>query len=133
MTVHTPTITRGALALASLAGAALLAGCASPGTWSAKWPDRGSPAAVAGSAAAPLIQVPPPSGGTGVDLGQVVQLAVEVFEEGVDVAGVAHDDADLVLHVHRLGEGAQVEADDGLFDPLAGGGDDFFVVHGWAF
>ena len=72
MTVHTPTFTRGALALATLAGAALLAGCASPGTWSAKWPDRGSPAAVAGSAAAPLIQVPPTSVGTWFDLGHVL-------------------------------------------------------------
>ena len=59
---------RAALALA--ATAALLAGCAAPGAGAGA--DRGSPAAVAGSAAAPLIQVPPTSVGTWVDLGHVL-------------------------------------------------------------
>ena len=56
------------LALAALSAAALLAGCAAPGST----PDRGSPAAVAGSAAAPQILVPPTSVGTWVDLGHVL-------------------------------------------------------------
>ena len=72
MTVHTPHSPRrprAALALAAMAAAALLAGCAAPG---GTLFDRGSPAAVAGSAAAPLIQVPPTSVGTWFDLGHVL-------------------------------------------------------------
>jgi hypothetical protein len=60
----------------------------------------------------------------------VVELPVQILQEAVQVAGVTNHDADLVLDVDRFGKGAQVEADDGLFDPFAGGGDDFFVVHG---
>ncbi|QTD45801.1 hypothetical protein [Ottowia testudinis] len=60
--------THGTLALAVVAATAWLAGCAAPGGAS----DRGSPAAVARSAAAPLIQVPPSSVGTWVDLGHVL-------------------------------------------------------------
>ena len=65
--------------------------------------------------------------------GDEVEFFVELLEEGVEVARVADHDADLVLHVDRLGKGAQVEADNGLFDPLTGGGNDFFVTHGAGF
>lgn len=51
---------------------------------------------------------------------QKLQFAVEVFEETVQMAGLADADAHEVFDVRRFGEGAEVESDDGFFEPLAG-------------
>jgi len=40
------------------------------------------------------------------------------------MAGLADADAHEVFDVRRFGEGAEVESDDGFFEPLAGGGGD---------
>ena len=49
-----------------------------------------------------------------------LQFAVQVFEETVQMAGLADADAHEVFDVRRFGEGAEVESDDGFFEPLAG-------------
>ena len=51
---------------------------------------------------------------------QKLQFAVEVFEETVQMAGLADADAHEVFDVRRFGEGSEVESDDGFFEPLAG-------------
>lgn len=51
---------------------------------------------------------------------QKLQFAVKVFEETVQMTGLADADAHEVFDVRRFGEGAEVEPDDGFFEPLAG-------------
>ena len=58
----------------------------------------------------------------GVGRSQQLQFAQQVVEQTLRITRRAFDPADLLLHVHRLGEGAQVQADDGLFEPVTRGG-----------
>lgn len=63
----------------------------------------------------------------GVDLlgrgiAQQHQLFGQLFQQRFGRAGVAEDQAHLLLDVDRLGERAQVQTDHRALDPLAGGG-----------
>ena len=55
---------------------------------------------------------------------QGVQLGAEVVEQRIVGPCLADHVADLAADVHRLGERTEVEADDGLLEPKAGGDDD---------
>ncbi len=85
-----------------------------------------------------MSQIPEIKPGQSVELlwitcGQPIQFGVQLLQQGIQMLGVADDETHLMVDVHRFGERAQVEADNGLFHPLAGDGDDFFVGHAAAF
>ena len=54
---------------------------------------------------------------------QCLQLVLEFGEKFIGVTRRGHGIANLLLDMHRLGEGAQVEADDRALEPRPGGGD----------
>jgi len=61
-------------------------------------------------------------------IGQVLQLVHQGLEQLLGRGGRRHDIAHLLLDIDRLGKRAQIEADDGPLQPLAGGGDDGVIV-----
>ena len=56
---------------------------------------------------------------------QNAQFAREVFQQRRPGVRATHAIADTIVHMHGLGEGAQVETDDRCFEPGARRGDDF--------
>ncbi|MDT4873531.1 hypothetical protein FQZ97_1087820 [compost metagenome] len=60
---------------------------------------------------------------------QQVEFTIQIVQKRIEVARLTDHDAHLVLHVHRARERAQVQADHGLLDPVAGGRKDLFFGH----
>ena len=63
------------------------------------------------------------SSDSGIGGRQCLQLMFEFGEQFVGSPRAGNGKADLLLDVHRLGERAQVEADDRAFEPALRGGD----------
>jgi hypothetical protein len=65
-----------------------------------------------------------------IGVGQVLQLFHQLFQQLFRRFRLADHVTHLLLHVHRLGERAQVQANDGLFHPVNGVGDDHVAIDG---
>ena len=60
-----------------------------------------------------------------IGCGEQFDLAVDILQIAIQVRRLADHVAHLFLHIHRLGERAQVEADHGLLQPVARRGNHF--------